>query len=500
MADIETMKRHLVIAHKAGNTELAQRIADAIQSAQAPVEPTWRQALGVGGEQVPMSPEAQSSPIMRDFRTFPKSFAHAVKNAAVWLPNNLPYPLAPKEKPAWSDEELKAEGKAIQQDPNYGGVGDFAGRVAASLPLAAAAPIRGGFLLKSLGRAAAGAGQGAVFSDPGERTTNAEIGAIAGPIVGGLTDAAGWAGRTALPRAQRIATKLFRPSATESAAMEAQHGTVEEAGKKIIELGLARPGLSLLERRDAAQKLGGEAGAKIEAILDEAEKRGATVDLATVHQKIQDAIKDILYKPGTGTTNTVLSARNAANEYAERGILHPEVGLGPRQTGSNILKAAENQKQEVGIEGYLGPTRRYAANPEAAKADPEAKVLRKAYTAWKEGTEEGIDKAAPDLLAPFREAKDVSGVTQTFGPMAGRAGHADLAGSASMPHMRVSLHGPYINEGLGEKAMSTIRPRMIQGNQALDAIYNAIPPGTPPALRAALIELLRKKAEAQGAP
>jgi hypothetical protein len=439
------------------------------------------------------------TPVMRDLRTIPKAFIHALKNAGSFIQDALPIPSSTRpgqHARAFSDEELKAEGNAIRNSPEYGGVGDFIGRAGAALPLAAAAPgAGGGLLVRSLGRAAAGAGQGAAFSDPGERTTNAEVGAVAGPIIGGLTDAAGWVGKTALPRAYRQAVKLFRPSSTESAAMEAQHGTVEEAGKKIIELGLAKPGMSLLERRDAAQKLGGEAGAKIEAILDEAEQRGATVDLPAVHAKIQSAIDDILRKPGTGTTDTIRAAREGADTYLSRLQTNPDLSVyGPRQAGSNILKSVENQKQEVGVEGYLGPTRRYAANPEAAKADPEAKVLRKAYSALKEGTEEGIDRAAPDLLAPFKEAKDVSGVTQTFGPMAGRAGHAEITSGASMPHMRVSLHGPYINEGIGEKAMSTIRPRLIQGNRVLAAIYDAIPPGTDPALRAALIELLQQKA------
>jgi hypothetical protein len=453
-------------------------------------KPTFRQAMGFD-----KSAPLPDTDVTRDLKTIPKSFVHAVKNAAVWLPNNLPYPLAPKEKPAWSDEELKAEGKAIQASPDYGGVGDFLGRAGAAVPAAALAPAGGGLFARSLGRAAAGGVQGAAFSDPGERETNAKIGAVAGPIAGALTDAAGWVGKTALPRAYRMAVKLFRPSAAESASMEMQHGSVEEAGKKIIALKLAEPGMSLLERRDLAKQLGGKAGAEIDRILTEAEQRGATVDLDAVHQKIQDAIRDNLYKPGMGTTQTVLGARQGARDYATNAALHPEVGYGPRQGTGNILQAAENQKQEVGIEGYLGAARRHPLNPEAAKADPEARVLKQAYRAWKEGTEEGIDRAAPDLSAPFKEAKDVSGVTQAFGPMAGRAGHADLTGPANTPHMRMSLHGPYINEGIGEQTMSAMRPYMIKGNKVLSSIYDSIPAGTPPALRAAMIEILRKKAE-----
>jgi hypothetical protein len=106
-----------------------------------------------------------------------QGFLHGARqamNLATKLdPGNIGYEFY--KKAGWTDEQVKQEAARMRADPNYKGIPGFAGLIGATL----AVPAGGTALARTL----SGLAQGAVFSEPGERLTNAAIGTVTGGVL-----------------------------------------------------------------------------------------------------------------------------------------------------------------------------------------------------------------------------------------------------------------------------------------------------------------------------
>jgi hypothetical protein len=426
----------------------------------------------------------KTSPVGRDLATIPKAFVHAVTKQ---LPNALSHFVSAGDSALVSDEEVKRSANEMRNSPEYGGLGEFVGQVGAALPAGAlTAPAKAGLLLRTLARGGSGALQGATFSDPGQRTENAAIGGVAGPVIGAAGDALSALASSALPRAQRMAVRLFKPTPDDIGRIEAQ-STVEEAGKALMDVGATKPGMSMRDRRNFLKEVGQEAGNRIEDALQTAHYRGASMDKPALMEKLQNVYDDIFAQPGapSNLTRSLYGGSKEARNFID--VLRTDPDMAPGVIRPSFV---ENAKRKAQVEGFLKGGK--YADPAAGKKDPGAAFMRQASHPLKEATEDSLRAIDPALAEQFIADKAVSGTAQSFFPMAGSAFNKTFAGEGGLPQHAFSARSAAFRS-LWDALINPARPYMIPANQLLDKAGNAIPEGTADALRLATIEMLRQK-------
>jgi hypothetical protein len=384
-----------------------------------------------------------------------------------------------------TDAEMAQRKKEI--DPLLKAYPVTAGLGDASVKMAPA--IAGGGPTSVLRQALAAAASSGATADPGQAGRDA---AVAGGLtlgIGGLVKALGKFGATATDRANRTSLKIMRPDAGTAAKAEYDFGSWEAIGQKIHDLGLDKPGVTLRERRGLLRDLGEKAGVDIESALTEAERRGATVDVPALLQRMGDARDALVAKPGAHRlTDTLRSAEaDATRQIVDLGA-QPEV-----QTGS--VKALENAKRALQDEGFLASSRKFP-DPAAARRDPSAAWYRAASGEARQAVEDAVGKAAPDVLPDFLRAKEASGVAHVFEEPLTRAANTGLVSGSGLGSIPAHVGAPRYAaiHAVADPVLSGALPYWQMLNRGVGAAHAMTPAGTAPTVTQILAGLLRDKA------
>ena len=512
-----------------------------------------------------------------------------------------------------TDEEMREEAEIQAPLAEKNKIATFVGDIAPQIPLIMAtgggsAVARAGILprLANIGKqAAAGAGQGYVFSGPDDRGTNAALGGVVGGGIGAVANPLAALARRALDRADEGAYKLFEPS-IEKLKELAEKGrrpgqTAEQGmrnfGRQIREAvdpqtgkRLVGPAQEIGERELAVGRVGEQGGKQIGQALRTMDDLGLKGRPAQVRQQLIQARDELL---GTGDVATFTPTQRRSLMAINRQIddfdrvfgtkmeLDPIVGMKPAETkpltmaehpetgalvrnadGDRILAESrvgstdelwrsttpppegfqqsrygrpgteaarmepstrgqplkrnqylpdeevlperpgivgmrarledlplstfeEKAKRLLGKEGFQKAGSNRYRTADVAEGDPAIQWLRRATGILKGHTEEQF---APKY---FLEGKKMAALDEILGPAAKDAAVRKAGRTLGVGGSPQGTLYRRMVDAAGRHA----RPYGIKTNEMIDAVSKALPHNTDAALRAAVIEMLRKETE-----